>query len=347
MKNTDPILVFITTCLLVMFFCGCASSPGTVKRTSSSEFGPGTILTQEIDVTKTSEPLTDADRVALLRGAAADADTNVVPQSGRLDIFFKGCQDKSYSYIAGKWFFREVVADHKNHVKISVMFYKDTNPFERTLSPLNEIVREDSTKWLSVAYIKGVLDWAKTNNVTIFCIEDSLHSITYALSPRRFGFEMTNERNQVIGEYDIKKNAYVEANANTKAGNTLVTTMVNASPTSSPCVLSASVKTQSPISSTNKASSEAQMREVLRGYKIGVTTQKQCMNDVSTGSWKMSLGGMGLEVLSQKVTLSMIVGIGDNDICDLVFEGDDPQQKGKGKTPDFDQFLLKKITFKP
>ncbi|MEI8348857.1 MAG: hypothetical protein WCI77_01785 [Candidatus Omnitrophota bacterium] len=100
---------------------------------------------------------------------------------------------------------------------------------------------------------------------------------------------------------------------------------------------------------TNNApvSPEAKMREVLRGYKIGVTTYKKCMSDVTAGSWEMNFGGMGMEVLSGRVTLSMAVGIGGRDVCELVFEGDNPQQTGTGKTPNFDKFFLKEITFKP
>ena len=100
---------------------------------------------------------------------------------------------------------------------------------------------------------------------------------------------------------------------------------------------------------TNSAplSAEAKMREVLRGYKIGVTTYKQCMNDVKAGSWTINLGGMGMEPLSRKVTLNMTIGVGERDICGLVFEGDDPQRTGTGETPDFDKFILKEITFKP
>ncbi|MFA5336978.1 MAG: hypothetical protein WC330_01435 [Candidatus Omnitrophota bacterium] len=100
---------------------------------------------------------------------------------------------------------------------------------------------------------------------------------------------------------------------------------------------------------TDSASSltEEKIREVLRGYKVGVATYKQCMDDAKAGSWKMNLGGMGMEPLSRKVALNITVGIGERDICDLVFEGDDPQQTGTGKTPNFDKFLLKEITFKP
>ncbi len=110
---------------------------------------------------------------------------------------------------------------------------------------------------------------------------------------------------------------------------------------------SSKLKPQLTSSLTDKASPEAKMREVLRGYKIGVTTQKQCMNDITVGSWDVDFGGMGMEVLSGKVALSMTVGIGGRDVCDLVFEGDNPQQTGAGKTPDFGKFLLKEIKFKP
>lgn len=95
-----------------------------------------------------------------------------------------------------------------------------------------------------------------------------------------------------------------------------------------------------------KVSSKEQMLETLNGYKIGVTTYKKCISDIKAGSWKMNMGSMGMDVLSKKVTISMAVGVDNRDIADLVFEGDDPQQAGTEKTPNFDKFLLKKIIFK-
>ncbi|MCX5709318.1 MAG: hypothetical protein NT088_01090 [Candidatus Omnitrophica bacterium] len=338
MKNTNLSLAVITACLSVVFSYGPVFPAGSnaISETSFSEFKPGTVLGKEIDVTKTSKPLTDAARVELLRRVAADSDTSVVPQWGRLDIFLKGNRDKSYSYRAGEWAFWDVITDSNTHIKIRVIFSKETNPFENKLSPLNNIVREGAAGRLSIPSLKGILDWAKTNHVTIYSIEDSERDIIYVYAPKRNEIVMINKDSQALGEYKIEKNTYVEPTKNTAADN------APASPGSS----SLSHKPQSSASSASKASPEAQMRQALRGYKIGVTTQKQCMNDITAGSWDVNFGGMGMEILSGKVTLGMTVGIGGRDVCDLVFEGDNPQQTGTGKTPDFGKFLLKEITFK-
>lgn len=375
MKNAYPNFAVIITCSFAMLFCMCIASPDAIPGAASSEFKPGTTLKKEIVVTDTSVPLTDADRAALLKVAAAEEDTHVVPQGGGLDVFLKGDRNKSYSYHAGKWSFWEVVTDPITRIKITVIFGEKTNPFENKLSLPNAITRESSTGRLSITSMQGILSWAKANQVTIYTIEDSEHDIIYVYVPRRAVFVMINERSQILGEYEIDKNAYVEITQSTAALNAFVPSLASSAPlASSPGISSPPLKSElsaSPdsgvtgtaaITAANMTASlaeagkktekstpespEAKMLEVLHGYKIGVTTHQQCMDDITAGSWDMNFGGMGMEVLLGKVTLGMSVGIGGRDICDLVFEGDNPQPTGTGKAPDFGKFLLKEITFK-
>ena len=102
----------------------------------------------------------------------------------------------------------------------------------------------------------------------------------------------------------------------------------------------------------SRPATEDGMRQVLRGYKVAVTKFKQCNDDATAGGWKVRLGGMkmawsGNAVAVSKVTISMSLGIGNRIVCDLEFEGDNPQETGKGGKPNFDEFLLKAISFRP
>jgi hypothetical protein len=98
-------------------------------------------------------------------------------------------------------------------------------------------------------------------------------------------------------------------------------------------------------SSSSPASPEELMRQALHGYKVGVTTHKKFMDDATAGSWKVHFGGMGMEVMSGDTTVSMTAGLGDREVCRLVFLGKAPP--AAGKAPDVEKFVLKQITFKP
>ncbi|MCX5682067.1 MAG: hypothetical protein NT049_00045 [Planctomycetota bacterium] len=87
------------------------------------------------------------------------------------------------------------------------------------------------------------------------------------------------------------------------------------------------------------------MRQALHRYKVGVTTHKKFMDDATAGSWKVHFGGMGMEVMSGDTTVSMTAGLGDREVCSLVFLGKAPP--ASRKAPDVEKFVLKQITFKP
>lgn len=87
------------------------------------------------------------------------------------------------------------------------------------------------------------------------------------------------------------------------------------------------------------------MRQVLRGYKVGVTTHKKFNDDATAGSWKVGLGGMGMEVLSGNYSVTVTAGLENREVCELVFAGKAPPTSGKA--PDLDRMVLKHINFKP